>query len=201
MDAIDRALEVRKTPPSSARLYFITGGARSGKSRYAEALAKHLGQDNITVIATLEPLDDEMARRVAKHKARRPANWRTLEAPLDLPRAVLRAPTETVLADCLSGFVSNLLLKHEAEGEEAALEQVLGAVDALIRAVKQSRKTVIVVSNEVGGGVVPAYRLGRWYRDALGLANQRVAAAADAVSLVTVGLPKRLKGALPELAE
>ena len=203
VDAIDRALGPQTTPSqkSSATFYFITGGARSGKSRYAEALAAHLGRDDVTVIATLEPLDDEMRRRIAKHKLQRPAPWRTLETPLALSQTVLQAPTQTVLIDCLSGFVSNLLLKHEAEGEQVALDRVSGAVDALIRTVKQGRKTVIMVSNEVGGGVVPAYPLGRWYRDALGLANQRVAAAADAVSLLTVGLPRSLKGSLPVLVE
>ena len=203
VDAIDRALETRKAPPPKppATLYFITGGARSGKSRYAEALAKHLGQDNVTVIATLEPLDDEMQRRIAGHKRRRPAPWRTLEAPLELTQAVLQAPTQTILIDCLSGFVSNLLLEHEAEGEQAVLDKVSEAVDELIKTLKRSQKTVVMVSNEVGGGVVPAYPLGRWYRDVLGLANQRVAAAADAVSLVTVGLPKGLKGLSPELVE
>lgn len=181
----------------SAALILITGGARSGKSRYAEALARHLGGEDVGYVATLEPGDDEMQRRIARHRQRRPASWRTIEAPLTVA-AVLREATESVLLlDCLSGFVSNILLAHEHEGEEAAIAAVLGEVARVLEAVQACGKTVIVVSNEVGSGVVPPTALGRWYRDALGLANQRVAQAADAVALVTVGIPQVLKGTLP----
>ncbi|MGB3632514.1 MAG: bifunctional adenosylcobinamide kinase/adenosylcobinamide-phosphate guanylyltransferase, partial [Rubrobacteraceae bacterium] len=108
---------------------------------------------------------------------------------------------QVVLLDCLSGWVSNLLLAREGEGEEAVLDTVIDAVDELLAVVRESEKTVVVVTNEVGSGVVPAYSLGRWYRDALGLANQRVAAEADAVCLMAVGLPLVLKGKFPAVAD
>jgi adenosyl cobinamide kinase/adenosyl cobinamide phosphate guanylyltransferase len=184
-------------------LILLTGGARSGKSRYAEALAHHFGSEfgseEVCYVATLKPRDDELQRRVARHRQRRSPTWRTVEAPLGVAATVREAGEPVLLVDCLSGFVSNVLLEHEKQGEEAAVEAVLSEVENLLEAIKASSKTVIIVSNEVGSGVVPAYPLGRWYRDALGLANQRVAQAADAVALLTVGIPQLLKGRLPLL--
>lgn len=182
---------------SLGTLTLITGGARSGKSRYAEMLAKHLAGDHVCYVATLEPNDDEMQRRIARHRQRRPATWRTVEAPLQVASAIREASEPVMLLDCLSGFVSNVLLTHEQEGEDAAIEAVLEKVQHVLETISAASQTVIMVSNEVGSGVVPAYALGRWYRDALGLANQRVARAADTVVLVTVGIPQALKGTLP----
>ena len=181
-------------------LYLITGGARSGKSRYAEALARHIGGERVSYLATLAPHDEEMRRRISRHQQRRPDTWQTVEAPLNLSAAVEEARYDTLLIDCLSGFVSNVLLKFEAEGEEEAVDAALNAVAELLETLPPSPQTTIIVTNEVGDSVVPAYPLGRWYRDALGLANQRVAAAASAVSLVTVGIPKTLKGTFPEVS-
>ena len=181
------------------KLALITGGARSGKSRYAEALAQSMGGDEIAYIATLEPSDDEMARRVARHRARRPERWYTVETRLEVANAVLEAKAQVILLDCLSGFVSNLLLEHEERGEAAVTKVILEEIEKLLDAVQTSQKTVLVVTNEVGSGVVPAYPLGRWYRDALGTANARVAHAADAVVLMSVGIPQLLKGTLPEV--
>lgn len=208
MDAIDRELVQAKTnastlyktsahPPS--RLYLITGGARSGKSRYAEALATALGGEGVTYIATLKPDDEEMKRRIARHRARRPTSWRTVETTVKAADTLLGIDTEVVLLDCLSGLVSNLLLEHEAEGGERAIEVILDAVGELIEVAQTAGKSLIVVTNEVGDGVVPPYPLGRSYRDALGLANQQIAKAADAVSRVTVGIAQTLKGRFPEV--
>ena len=183
-------------PPA---LVFVTGGVRSGKSRYAEGLATHFGGDDVCVVATLEARDEEMTRRVARHQKRRPSAWRTAEAPHAVAEAVGEAEERVVLLDCLSGWVSNIVLEREEEGEERAVEAVLEKVETFAHTVLASCKTVIVVTNEVGLGVVPAYPLGRWYRDALGLANQHLASAADAVILVTVGIPQTLKGRLPEV--
>ena len=179
-------------------IYLITGGTRSGKSRYAEALARHFGSERVSYLATLAPHDDEMRRRIARHQQRRPETWQTVESS-NLSAAVAEAKHDTLLIDCLSGFVSNVLLESEEAGEEAAVNTVLDAVAEVLETLQVSNKTVIVVTNEVGDGVVPAYPLGRWYRDALGLANQRVATVADAVSLVTVGIPQTLKGTFPEV--
>ncbi len=183
--------------PTHGRLFLVTGGARSGKSRYAEEFVESFGNE-VSYVATLEAGDEEMGRRVERHKSRRPRSWRTVEAPLGVAEAIAGSEEQVVLLDCLSGWVSNLLLAHEEWGEEAVLDAVLGATDELLDAVRESEKTVVVVTNEVGSGVVPEYRLGRWYRDVLGLANQRVAAEADAVCLMAVGIPLVLKGSFPE---
>lgn len=182
---------------TNGRLFLVTGGARSGKSRYAEELVRSFDA-GVVYVATLEPDDDEMGRRIERHKSRRPESWRTVEAPLDVVEAIRKSEEPVVLLDCLSGWVSNLLLSHEENGEEAVLNTVIGAVEELLAAVRASGRTVVIVTNEVGSGVVPAYPLGRWYRDALGLANQRVAAEADAVCLMAAGLPLVLKGNFPE---
>ena len=207
LDRIDDAVFRGRAPrQASPRLILVTGGVRSGKSRYAEALVSHFLSEGepALYLATLAAGDDEMARRVALHRARRPSAWRTLETPLELAGAVLEAPETVVLLDCLSGFVSNVLLAREAEGEAVVMEAVLKGVDDLLSAVTAPKtstaKTVVIVTNEVGSGVVPAYPLGRLYRDALGLTNARVAAAADAVALCVVGLPQVLKGHLPEVS-
>lgn len=182
------------------KLFLVTGGARSGKSRYAEELVESFGGE-VVYVATLEPEDEEMRRRVERHRAQRSRDWRTVEAPFDVAEAIKRSEEPVILLDCLSGWVSNLLLAHEEQGEEAILDAVLGAVDGLVGVFRESEKMVVVVTNEVGSGVVPAHRLGRWYRDALGLANQRVAAAADAVCLLAVGIPLVLKGRFPGLGD
>ena len=199
-DAVFNSPRPRKSPRS--HLILVTGGVRSGKSRYAEALVKHWlsSGENALYLATLAAGDDEMTRRIAAHRAQRPADWRTLETPLSPTAAIQESPENVVLLDCLSGLVSNVLLEHETEGEETVTKRILDAVAELIEAARKNQKTVIIVTNEVGSGVVPAYPLGRLYRDALGLANARVAAAADAVALCVVGLPQTLKGSLPEVS-
>lgn len=185
-------------------VYLITGGVRSGKSSYAEALAKHFADgvlaDEILYIATLEPSDEEMKTRIAKHQSRRPKTWRILEVKLEFTQAIQQSSEKTILIDCLSGFVSNILLEYEQEGEEVVIEKVLESITEFTKVLQASTKTIIIVTNEVGDGVVPEYPLGRWFRDALGLANQRVAKIADAVSLVTVGIPQTLKGIFPDVA-
>jgi len=147
------------------------------------------------------PSDDEMKRRIAKHQAQRPKAWKTFTASLDIVAILEQIQEPVILLDCFSGYVSNLLLKYAADGEELVLENVLDGVTELLEHLKQANKTVIIVSNEVCAGVVPAYPLGRWYRDALGFANQRAAKAADAVALLTVGIPQTLKGKFPEVED
>lgn len=179
-------------------IYLITGGVRSGKSSYAETLAKHFSQQ-VLYVATLEPLDQEMQRRIARHQAQRPLGWQTVETSVELVNILKACSREVVLIDCLSGFVSNLVLQYEADGEDIVLQKTLEAVEDLARTLETIDKTIIIVSNEVGYGVVPAYPLGRWFRDALGLANQRIAQVADAVAIVITGIPLVLKGRLPDL--
>lgn len=179
----------------SRRLVLVLGGARGGKSTYAERLAAELGGDDVLFVATAEALDDEMRARIAKHQEARPADWRTLEAPslVDSSLADAARDVRVVVVDCLTLLVSNALLAG-AEPEPALAEaRVEAEIDALLVAYEQSQAAWVVVSNEVGLGLVPDNPLGRTYRDALGRANQRVAAAADEVLFLVAGLPLQLK--------
>lgn len=179
------------------QLTFILGGARSGKSTYAEALAMERGQ-GVLYVATAQAWDEEMALRIANHRAQRPATWYTLETPRDVGQAITAALTlqqpDVILLDCLTLLASNIIIAlPETATELEATAALQTEVDALLVAYAQSAATWIIVSNEVGLGIVPAYRLGRVYRDALGRANQRLAAAADEVLLMVAGLPLVVK--------
>jgi adenosylcobinamide kinase / adenosylcobinamide-phosphate guanylyltransferase len=176
------------------RIILVTGGARSGKSAYAEARAAEAGGERVCYVATAEALDGEMERRIARHRAERPAAWATVESPRAAGEAVRAASSPTVLLDCLTVLASNALLAAEAEGEDAASAAVLAEAEALLDAAVARDGTTIVVTNEVGMGVHPPTSLGRWYRDALGRANARIAAAADEVVLLVSGIPLRIKG-------
>lgn len=164
---------------------FVLGGARSGKSRYAQARAEAAGGSPVFV-ATAEAFDDEMRARIARHQADRDARWRTVEAPRDLPAAIdaLNAEDAVVLVDCLTLWVSNLLLA-EADIPRAGRE----LCDAIVR----FEGKLILVANEVGLGIVPDNALARAFRDAAGQLNQSVAAAVEEVVLLTAGLPLTLK--------
>lgn len=175
------------------RIVLITGGARSGKSAYAERRAAELGGDAVTYVATAEALDEEMSRRIARHRAERPAAWRTLEAPRGAGAALRAATTPTVLVDCLTVLASNALLAAEADGEEEAEAAVRGEAEALLEAALSRDGATLVVTNEVGMGVHPPTSLGRWYRDALGRANLLLAARAEEVVLLVSGIPVRVK--------
>ena len=178
-------------------LVFVIGGARSGKSAFAERLA---GQgSSVLYVATAEALDSDMERRIEAHRLQRPAEWDTLEEPIDLPGVLPQALEgyESCLLDCLTLWVSNLLLSLEDDPD--AEGKILAATGKLLEVHEQSDSTWIVVSNEVGLGVVPPSRLGTVYRDVLGRVNQQVAARADRVYFMVSGLALDLKalGALP----
>src|SRR5690606_20420227 len=136
---------------------------RSGKSAYAERRAADLGGGMVTYVATAEALDEEMTRRISRHREERPAEWTTIEAPRDAARAVREAASEIVLVDCLTVLASNALLAAEAQGEEAAGVAVLAEAEALRDAALAREGTTLVVTNEVGMGVHPPTSLGRWY--------------------------------------
>jgi adenosylcobinamide kinase/adenosylcobinamide-phosphate guanylyltransferase len=174
-------------------VHLVTGGARSGKSRHAERLAAQLGGTDVLYIATAEGLDDEMQQRIALHRQRRPSGWRTVESYRN-PGAVLRESTSSVvLLDCLTLLASNVYLST-ADPAEAALA-VQDEVSALLNAAAQASGELIVVTNEVGMGIVPETALGRGFRDALGCANQQVALAATTVTLLISGIPLTIKTA------
>lgn len=173
-------------------LLFVTGGARSGKSTFAEHLAAASGAP-VVYIATMEAGDDELRDRIARHRASRPEHWATLEAPRKVASAIEQAPDDAcVLLDCLSLWVTNRMLdvldEEPGVAEATVFEAVLDAeVDALISAARARTGVTIVVTNEVGAGLVPPYPLGRVYRDLLGRANQRVSAAAERAWLLVAG--------------
>lgn len=177
-------------------LVLILGGARSGKSTYAEKLALELGGPDVLYIATAQAFDEEMRARIAAHRAARPQGWRTLEAPSLLAASLAEAagPARVVLLDCLTLLASNAVLTLGEEPSAQAAEAAVDAeISALLAACRESNATWIVVSNEVGLGLVPPYPLGRAYRDALGRANQRLAEAVDRVLFMVAGLPLTVK--------
>jgi adenosylcobinamide kinase/adenosylcobinamide-phosphate guanylyltransferase len=174
-------------------LILITGGVRSGKSRFAERLAAQLGGDRVVYIATAEPLDDEMRERIAAHRADRPTGWRTLEAHVNAAAAIEDAaaspsPPLVILVDCLTMLVSNLLLGRDGGEEDTASARVDRQLKAISAVCARIAPSVIVVTNEVGWGVVPSTPLGRRYRDLLGTANQVLAATAAQVYLLVAGI-------------
>lgn len=188
--------------PKGKRLCLILGGVRSGKSTFAERRAgTHPGP--VTYLATARPMDEEMRDRIAAHRRARPASWVTVEAPDTAPEALRAASARRglVLLDCLTNFVANLMMSLPWEHyEDPPREQLRDmeqridiAIQDLLEAYAAGRADLIIVSNEVGLGVVPPYALGRTYRDALGRANAAVAAAADEVYWLVAGIPLRIK--------
>jgi adenosylcobinamide kinase / adenosylcobinamide-phosphate guanylyltransferase len=171
--------------PPLPRLTFVLGGARSGKSRYAEGLVTECTPPWVYV-ATAEAHDSEMSARIAEHRHRRDGRWRTVEAPLDLASAIAAHGSEgqPVLIDCLTLWLSNVMLA----GRDLVAEQ-----QRLITALSSAEGPVVVVSNEVGFGIVPDNALARKFRDAQGRVNMQVAAIADRAVLIAAGLPLILK--------
>ena len=166
-----------------ARLILITGGARSGKSTFAETLTRNMAP-RVIHVATAQAHDPEMAERIARHRARRGPEWCSIEAPLDLCTALRESDHAPRLVDCITLWLSNLMLAgRDWEGEVAALTAVL----------TQLSSPVVMVTNEVGAGIVPENALARAFRDAAGLTNQRLAQSCDEVWLCVAGQTLRLK--------
>ena len=170
-------------------LIFIIGGCRSGKSTYALQTAEKMPGERKIYIATCVPQDDEMEQRVAKHQAARSKSWTTVEEPLKLPEAILQNSrrADVILIDCLTLWVSNLLM--ETDDEKQIEEKISQLIDALDRATGH----IILVSNEVGTGIVPENKLARQYRDIIGLTNQAVAKTAAKVIWMVAGIPVTIK--------
>ena len=179
----------------SSELTLITGGARSGKSSLAERLA--MRGERVLFVATAEALDDDMRHRIAAHQASRPAEWHTLEEPRNLPDAIRARiadtprPYDTIVVDCLTMWVSNLLLQYEDDADCEA--RITGAARELLDVYATTDAEWVIVTNEVGLGVVPPSSLGRAYRDALGRVNSLVASRADKVYLMAAGLALDLR--------
>lgn len=171
----------------------VLGGVRSGKSRFAQDLATRLGGDDVLFVATAEAGDGEMARRIDHHRKARPSAWKTLECPLGTGQAIAETKIlpRVVLIDCLTLLVSNVICDghDDAGGMDANESRVFAEVDALIDlSVNYPATNFVVVSGEVGSGIVPEHALGRLFRDLLGLANQRLAASATATYWMVAGL-------------
>jgi adenosylcobinamide kinase/adenosylcobinamide-phosphate guanylyltransferase len=189
------------------KLTLILGGARSGKSTYAEQKAEELGGENVLYVATSETKDAEMRLRVEKHRHARPSSWGTLEASYNVAQALRREKSEAkvLLLDCITFLVANHLLRAagpdgdpfaDLSGDpfDAQIEaDVVGEIEGLVAFVQESHIEMLAVSNEVGLGVVPPYELGRAYRDILGRANQILARHADEVYLLVAGIPMKVK--------
>jgi adenosylcobinamide kinase/adenosylcobinamide-phosphate guanylyltransferase len=171
-------------------LLLVTGGTRSGKSRYAVERASTWGS-RVLYVATCQPADDEMRERVRRHRAERPATWMTVELGSDILSAIQeQGPcAHGILLDCLTLYVSNLLVSGNGE------QEVLQQVEALCMTLRQVGRPAAIVTNEVGWGVVPETPLGRLFRDAAGRANQVAARHAEEVVLMVCGLPMVVKNA------
>jgi len=172
-----------------SRIILITGGARSGKSLFGEQLAEGLG-DPRAYIATGEAGDREMGERIERHRLRRGPSWQTIEEPCDLTGTIRRNDHlfKVMLVDCITLWLTNLLLKNDDP------QKVIGEVKSLAMSFSSLNTPLILVSNEVGMGIVPENRLARTFRDIAGEANQLLAKAADEVHVTVSGLPLKLKG-------
>lgn len=191
----DAPLKSAESQPHSPTCVLVLGGARSGKSAYAERVVarRAAGQGGERAyIATAQAFDAEMTARIAAHRAQRGERWRTIEAPLDLPDIIATHARRdlVILIDCLTLWLTNEMLRSDAQDLEA-----LG--EALVGSIRDAPCDLVLVSNEVGLGLVPDTPLGRAFRDAQGRLNQQVAAAADSVAFVAAGLPMMLKGEAP----
>jgi adenosylcobinamide kinase / adenosylcobinamide-phosphate guanylyltransferase len=171
------------------QIILVTGGARSGKSQYAEQRAGELGGRRL-YIATAEAKDEEMAQRIAEHKKRRGNDWTTIEAPTELSSALMgqRGRTDCALVDCLTLWISNLLIQRNEEYAARKVEELIGKLPQL-------NFNLVFVTNEVGWGIVPDNPLARKFRDFTGWTHQRIAQAADEVILMVAGVPIIVKKA------
>ncbi|HAA89897.1 MAG: Cobinamide kinase/cobinamide phosphate guanylyltransferase CobU [Thermoanaerobacterales bacterium 50_218] len=179
------------------KFFFVIGGARSGKSTFAENLARSLGEP-VTYIATARAGDAEMEERIKEHRKRRPVSWITVEEPVNVSNRIAEwgHKSKVIIVDCLTLLISNLLIEFATGGQEIdrqKKETILEEIARLAKVAKDSPAHVIVVSNEVGLGLVPPYPQGRLFRDLAGWANQLMAAEADKVYFLVAGIPLDLQ--------
>jgi len=182
------------------RIVLITGGVRSGKSSFAEKLAGKISR-KVTFIATAQALDADMTERIAKHQSNRPKHWETYEESYQVAQIIQKVgeKTEVVLIDCLTLLVSNLMQDYREDILKNNLaKSIIKQIKEIVRESLQCPATVIIVSNEVGLGLVPANPMGRFFRDTLGQANQIIGADADQVYFMTAGIPLLIKGKIDE---
>ena len=167
----------------------VLGGARSGKSQYAQALASR--RRKVTYIATAQPRDTEMRRKIARHRRQRPSHWKTAEVSRNLGKTIQEEgpKADVLIIDCLTTYLANA-----ANTRKGGATRLPALAEEACEVIRTTKASVIVISNEVGSGVVPGYRSGRVYRDLLGQMNQQLAAIADRVVLMVAGVPLTVKG-------
>ena len=182
-----------------SKIYYVTGGARSGKSSFAEKIAENYS--DVGYIATAIVTDEEMEERINNHKSTRPKDWETYETYKDIDVVLKTSPCKTFLLDCLTIMTTNILMEFSLDGqgldiksEKVISDKVLREIMNLVVAAKELDKTLIVVSNEVGMGIVPEGRLSRLFRDVSGRANQLMASLCDEAYLLVSGIPIKIKG-------
>jgi adenosylcobinamide kinase/adenosylcobinamide-phosphate guanylyltransferase len=180
------------------KVILVTGGSRSGKSTFAEELLKD--KEDVLYIATAIVTDGEMADRIEKHKERRNTNWGTVEGFKDLDKALAATSSKYILLDCVTVMTTNIMFEKERDFDnitqveiDSLESEIHKQFDILIEAVKKENKTIVLVTNEVGSGLVPEYKLGRIFRDIAGRVNQKLGALSDEVYLVTCGIPLKIK--------
>ena len=178
----------------TSKIILVTGGARSGKSAFAERYAAALPGRH-AYVATARIFDEEMAQRIAIHRKRRPSSWQTWEIPQDLPETMERLcqSSDVALVDCLTLSFSNYLFAHDGEDDEAIIDGALAELQAVLAAFRQAGVTAVLVTNELGCGIVPMEHVSRLYRDLMGKINQAAAAEADEVYLSVCGITTELK--------
>jgi len=177
------------------KITLILGGARSGKSSYAQKLAEDSAQ-SVTFLATAQAFDEEMSTRIQKHRTERPANWETLEISFGIFSHAKQIKSEVVILDCITLLVSNLMMQFVTDDlvdESLFMRSVQDEIKTLLSVIRESNQQWIMVSNEVGLGLVPPYQMGRVYRDAIGGANQHLAHEADQVLFMVAGIPMTVK--------
>ncbi|CAB1061235.1 Adenosylcobinamide kinase (EC / Adenosylcobinamide-phosphate guanylyltransferase (EC [Olavius sp. associated proteobacterium Delta 1] len=169
---------------------FVLGGCRSGKSSYALETAHKFSGNNKVFIATCIPHDDEMNQRVARHRQERSQAWKTIEAPIRLPEAIIEISpsSDAIIVDCLTLWISNLLMDSDNS------DKIEMQIPRLTDAIKKSHCPIVLVSNEVGQGIVPENKLARQFRDLVGYVNQAVAGCANEVIWTVAGIPVKIKG-------
>jgi len=175
-----------------AEIILVTGGARSGKSNFAEKLALQLGNNHAAYIATAQIFDNEMAYRVKLHQARRKNNWANYEAPFDAEKIFPTVAENVILFDSVTMYLTNWILTKNIDDEKIFID-FENFIEKLLAAVRKSCATVIFVSDETGAGIVPENKLSRVFRDMLGLANQKIAAHSSKVFLTVAGLAVDIK--------
>ena len=178
-----------------AKIFLVTGGARSGKSQFAEKFTLELGKGRAAYIATAQIFDEEMKLRIKIHRKRRGAEWTTFESPFDADKIISEVDKnfDAILFDCVTIYLSNFLCAADIDDEEKIYQDFNKLIEKLLDAAKNSHAAVVFVSNEVGGGIVPENKLARIFRDLSGLANQKIAAESEKIFLTVAGFALDIK--------